>query len=356
MRLPCSRHDTKISPKGKQSHPEPFFLDNWYVFGIIVGTGGITMPLASTEARHPRAVGLQTRDAAEAAAILLDAQRAAAAAVVPALDAIAAAADAAAKALRGGGRLAYAGAGSAGVMALSDALELAGTFGIPPDRTPVLLAGGAEALLHITGAVEDDRDAATSDVARLGLGRGDALIAVSASGATPYTIAVAEAARVAGARIIAVANVAGSPLLALADAPVLLDTGPEVVAGSTRMGAGTAQKVTLNMISTLAALDLGHVHDGLMVNLVADNAKLRARAVRIVAEIARVDDAQAEAALAAADGAVKPACLIAAGVADRGAAEARLVESGGRIGVAIRGTRGSPINRGPIGPPSGRKT
>jgi N-acetylmuramic acid 6-phosphate etherase len=143
---------------------------------------------------------------------------------------------------------------------------------------------------------------------------------------------------------------------ATTSAPVLLDTGAEVVAGSTRMGAGTAQKITLNMISTLAALSLGHVHDGLMVNLVADNAKLRARALRIVAEIARVDEARAEAALAAAGGAIKPACLIAAGVPNLEAAEARLLESGGRIGVAIRGTAASRINRGPIGPPSGRKT
>ena len=135
--------------------------------------------------------------------------------------------------------------------------------------------------------------------------------------------------------MIAIANVAGSPLLACGDVAVLLDTGAEVVAGSTRMGAATAQKIALNMLSTLTALRLGHVHDGLMVNLVADNAKLRGRAARIVAEVAGVTPAAAEAALTAADGAVKPAILIAAGAADRAAADRLLAETGGHLGPAL---------------------
>ncbi|MBP7002864.1 N-acetylmuramic acid 6-phosphate etherase [Amaricoccus sp.] len=290
------------------------------------------MPLAATEARHPAAKGLQDRPLAEAAAALAEAQVAAAAAVRAALPAIAEAAEAAATTLETGGRLAYAGAGSSGVMALADALELPGTFGLAPHRAPVLLAGGAATLLHMTGAVEDDPAAAAAGVARLGLGPADALVAVSASGATPYTLAAAEAARAAGCTVIAVANVAGSPLLRLAARPVLLDTGAEVVAGSTRMGAATAQKIALNMISTLAALRLGHVHDGLMINLVADNAKLRARAARIVAELAGVTPEAGEAALADAGGAVKPAILLAAGASDPAG---RLAAAQGRLGPAL---------------------
>jgi N-acetylmuramic acid 6-phosphate etherase len=220
-------------------------------------------------------------------------------------------------------------------MALADALELAGTFGIPADRTPVLFAGGAATLLNLTGAVEDDTGAATRDLERSGLGPGDAVICVSASGGTPYTLAVAEAARARGVTVIALANVAASPLLARADIAVLLDTGPELVAGSTRMGAATAQKIALNLISTLTGLKLGHVHDGYMVNVVADNGKLRDRAARIVAAVAGAPDADARAALAATAGAVKPAVLLAAGARDRGHAEALLAASGGHVGPAL---------------------
>jgi N-acetylmuramic acid 6-phosphate etherase len=293
------------------------------------------MTIASTEARHADGPGLQDRAPEAAAAALLDAQLAAAARVRPALPAIVRAADLAAATLRAGGRLGYAGAGSSGVMALADALELPGTFGIAPDRAPALIAGGAQALLHMTGAVEDDAAAATADLDRAGLGAGDALVAVSASGTTPYALAVAEAARARGVAVIAIANVADSPLFGLGDVAILLDTGAEVVAGSTRMGAATAQKIALNMLSTLTALRLGHVHDGLMVNVVADNAKLRVRAARIVAEIAGAAPDVADAALAAADGAVKPAILIAAGAHDRAAADALLEDAEGRLGAAL---------------------
>jgi N-acetylmuramic acid 6-phosphate etherase len=294
----------------------------------------IAVTLSSTEARHAHAVGLQNRPPDEALEILLAAQSEAVAQVRYAVPALAAAAEIAADVLHGEGRLAYAGAGSSGVMALSDAVELAGTFGLPPARTPVLFAGGAQSLLHMAGAVEDDAGAAAAEVVRLDLGGRDALIAVSASGATPYTVAAAEAARARGVAVIGVANVAGSPLLRAAQVAVLLDTGPEVVAGSTRMGAATAQKIALNMLSTLTALRLGHVHDGHMVNIVADNAKLRTRAARIVAEIADVGGPAAEAALAAAQGSVKAAILIAAG-AEASDATRRLARLQGRLDLAL---------------------
>lgn len=300
----------------------------------IDGARSIAVTLTSTEARHAQAVGLQNRRPEEALEILFTAQSAAVAQVRSAVPALAAAAEIAADVLRGDGRLAYAGAGSSGVMALSDAVELSGTFGLPPARTPVLFAGGARSLLHMTGGVEDDADAAAAEVVRLDLGGRDALVAVSASGATPYTVAAAEAARARGAAVIALANVANSPLLHAAQVAVLLDTGPEVVAGSTRMGAATAQKIALNMLSTLTALRLGHVHDGHMVNVVADNGKLRTRAARIVAEIADVDSPAAEAALEAAKGSVKVAILIAAG-AEAGDAARLLARTEGRLDLAL---------------------
>ncbi|HRO12297.1 N-acetylmuramic acid 6-phosphate etherase [Amaricoccus sp.] len=298
------------------------------------------MPLPATEARHPGAIGIQSLPAPEILARLLDGHRHAAEQVAAALPEIEAAAEAAARALAAGKRLAYAGAGSAGLMALSDALELLGTFGIAPERTPVLFAGGAAALAVMRGDVEDVAADGAADVARAGLGPGDVLICVSASGTTPYTLAAAAAGRAAGARVVGVANVAGSALLAAADVAVLLDTGPELVAGSTRLGAGTAQKIALNLVSTLVGIRLGHVHDGYMVNLTADNAKLRRRAAGIVAAVAGCDAAAAEAALAAAGGRVKPAVLIAAGAEGAEAARRLLAASGGQLGPALAALAG----------------
>ncbi len=296
------------------------------------------MSAASTEARHPDSDGLQTRPAAEVLAVLLAAQTAALAALRPALPAIEAAADAAAAALLAGHRLAYAGAGSSGLMALADGLELAGTFGIDPSRTPILFAGGTAALLHMQGAVEDDPALALADVCAAQIGPGDVVLVLSASGTTPYALAVAQAAQARGARVVGFANVAQSPLLALADIAVRIETGAEVISGSTRMGAATAQKVALNMLSVLVGLRLGHVHDGYMVNVVADNAKLTGRAARIVMALAGVAQAGAEAALAATGGAVKPAILVARGATPE-AARAALEQSGGHLPPALEGKR-----------------
>lgn len=287
-----------------------------------------------TEARHPAARGLQAIDTDAALSRLLEAQIAATAALRPALPALARAAEAAAGALRSGGRLIYVGAGSSGLMALADALELPGTFGIAADRCPVLFAGGTDALLRMTGGVEDEAGLGAEELARLTPGAGDVAICVSASGGTPYTLAVARGLRAAGATVIGIANVPGAPLLTLSDIPVLLDTGAEVVAGSTRMGAATAQKIALNLISTGVGLRLGHVHDGHMVNLTADNAKLKDRAARIVADIAGCDEATARAALGQTDGAAKLAVLVARG-ADPALARRLLDQSGGHLGPAM---------------------
>ncbi|MDB5659092.1 MAG: Sugar isomerase [Cypionkella sp.] len=288
----------------------------------------------TTETLHPSSVGLHLASAEDVFTRLLDAQIAAVSTIRPALSALIAAAEASADALRSGFRLGYAGAGSSGLMALADCIELLGTFGIPVDRTPMLFAGGAAALMQMTGAVEDDPAQAIPDLARAAFGSGDVVICVSASGNTPYTIAVAQGAKANGAHVVGISNFAGSALLKLSDFPVPLDTGPEVIAGSTRMGAASAQKVALNMLSTLVGIRLGNVHDGYMVNVVADNAKLIDRAARIVAAISGQDPEQARDALRKSGGAVKPAILIALGVEPRQAL-AKLQAGGGHLYAAM---------------------
>ena len=292
------------------------------------------MALRRTEDLHPFAAGLQDAPLHDVLGRLHAAQLKAADAVVPAFPALEKAAVAAAGALRQGRRLVYVGAGSSGLMALADCLELFGTFGIPPQRTPMLFAGGAAALLTMTGAVEDDPALAAADLAGLDPQPGDVLLCLSASGSTPYTLAIATGARARGALIVGMANVEGSALLEMSDIAVLLDTGPEVVAGSTRMGAGTAQKIALNLLSVLVGLQLGHVHEGYMVNVIADNAKLIDRAARIVAALSGAGPADAAAALTLAGGAVKPATLIAAGAAPV-AAQTILDTHQGHLGPAL---------------------
>jgi N-acetylmuramic acid 6-phosphate etherase len=287
-----------------------------------------------TEARHPHSDGLHARDGQVVLGQVLAAQLAALSSVQPAIPALETAAHLAAKALQAGRKVAYAGAGSAGLMALADALELAGTFGIPPQQTPVLFAGGSAALLHMTGGVEDDPALALADLDRHQIGQGDVVICVSASGGTAYTLAVAVAAKTAGATIIGIANVPQSALLLAADLAIVLDTGPEVVSGSTRMGAATAQKVALNMLSVRMGILLGHVHDGYMVNVIADNAKLVDRAARIVSALAGQGIDSARAALAQAGGAVKPAVLVAKGATPLQAAQL-LKDSGGVLGPTL---------------------
>ena len=287
-----------------------------------------------TEARHPHSAGLHSLPGDAALSHLLEAQLTALATVRPAIPALDRAATAAANSLLAGGKLAYAGAGSSGLMALADCLELAGTFGIPPDRTPMLFAGGTDALLHMTGGVEDDPALAQADFQRAGLGQGDTILCLSASGSTPYTRIIADLARAAGLTVVGFANVPGSILLEQSHISILLDTGPEVVNGSTRMGAATAQKVALNMLSVRMGILLGHVHDGYMVNVVADNSKLQDRAARIVAAISGRDIATAKAALLQTGGAVKPAVLIAAGCTPEQAAT-HLQTSGGALGPAL---------------------
>ena len=271
------------------------------------------MALTRTEQRNENALGLDEKSPEDILRLLHEAQLEAAASVARARDSIAKASLLAADTLASGGRLAYAAAGSSGLMAMADALELPGTYGIAPDRVVILLAGGVASLNRLAGTYEDDVSQAASDIAAAGLMAGDCLIAISASGTTPYALAAIDEAKKRGLKIISIANNPDVPMFEKADVAIALETPAEMVAGSTRMGAGTAQKIALNLLSTLMAIRLGHVHDGYMVNLVADNIKLRERAARIVSAISACDVDDAAKLLEASGGSVKSAILLAAG-------------------------------------------
>ncbi|TPJ66802.1 MULTISPECIES: N-acetylmuramic acid 6-phosphate etherase [unclassified Mesorhizobium] len=288
-----------------------------------------------TEALHRNAEGLDIQAPEAILASLADAQVEAAKIVRNAIPSIAEAAEIITGSLKGGGKLAYAAAGSSGLMALADALELPGTFGIRRDRIAILIAGGDEAFRTLAGGPEDDKEEAATAVANAGIGKGDCLIAISASGTTPYALRAIEEAARRGAATIGIANNRDSALLRLSGTAILLETPPEVIAGSTRMGAGTAQKIALNMLSTLAAIHLGHVHDGYMVNLMADNSKLRDRAARIVAAISGGSRDDAARLLEKSGGAVKTAILLAAGADSADTAQKILEEAGQKLRPAL---------------------
>lgn len=287
---------------------------------------------AQTEALHSQAKEVTDLPIAQAALLLAEGQIAAASVVRDAAPSIAKAAVSLAKTIRAGGTIHYVAAGSSGLMAAADAQELGGTFSIPASQLRILMAGGLPTGVAMPGDTEDETAGLAEALS--GLSKGDCVIAVSASGSTPYTVAACDIAKTKGAVIVAIANNPGARLFDGADHPIVLPTPPEVLSGSTRMGAGTAQKIALNMMSTLMAVELGHVHDGMMVNLRVDNLKLRARAVGMIARIADVDTAAADAALESTNGAVKPAILVAAGQ-EPAAAEILLRETEGNLRVAL---------------------
>jgi N-acetylmuramic acid 6-phosphate etherase len=292
------------------------------------------MTARGTEGSNEKAKGLDTLSSGDILALLSSAQQEAASAVDAARDAIAAAAEIAADTISAGHKLVYAGAGSSGLMAMADALELPGTYGIANEQIVILLAGGTADLLDLKGTPEDNIDQAKID-AENAIAAGDCVIVISANGSTPYPVVVANVAKAKGAKVIAIANNAGAKLFEGADAAILLATPPEMISGSTRMGAGTAQKIALNMFSTLMAIRLGHVLDGHMVNLRADNIKLQGRAARIVSEIAGVEIGLAGQLVEDASGSVKTAILLAAGADNRNSAEAMLRESGQNVRRAL---------------------
>lgn len=289
----------------------------------------------ATEDRNPLFADLDLWPTGKAVAAMAREQAAAAAAVEPQAEAIAAAADAAAARLAdGAGRLVHVGAGTSGRLAVQDGVELGPTYDWPESRWAFALAGGAQALLASVEGAEDDESAGHDAMRALRLGPADVVIGVAASGRTPFTVAAIRAACDAGALAIGVASNAGTPLLAAAAHPILIETGAEVLAGSTRMKAGTAQKIALNLLSTAIMLRLGRIHAGLMVAMRATNRKLRVRAAAMVAELAAVDADRAQTALDAAGGDIRTAVLVAKGLS-RKSAEAALGAAQGNLRTAL---------------------
>lgn len=239
--------------------------------------------------------------------------------------------------LDAGGRMLYVGAGTPGRLAVLDAAECLPTFGVGTDVVDARIAGGDDAFTSAVEGAEDDHDAGGRDVREAGIGPADVVVAISASGRTPYVLGAIESARELGAATVGIANNPDSPLAAAVDLPIETLTGPELVTGSTRLKAGTAQKLVLNMLSTIAMIRLGKVHGTLMVDVAATNEKLRIRAQRIVMEATGADAETADAALADAGDHAKTA--IAAIVLGTTGAEAaaRLATTGGRLAPLLEG-------------------
>lgn len=257
------------------------------------------------------------------------------AAVAAQLPAIAAAVDGIAARMAGGGRLLYAGAGTAGRLGVLDASECPPTFDTRPGQVAGLIAGGPAAMVAAVEGAEDSRELAAADLDALGIGPDDSVVGVSASGRTPYAIGAVEHARVRGALTVGLSCNPGSALAAAADHGIEVVTGPEFLTGSTRLKAGTAQKLVLNMLSTITMIRLGKTYGNLMVDVRASNDKLRARSRRIVAQATGAPEEEIEAALTATGGEVKHAVLVLLGDVDARTAARLLTEADGHLRAAL---------------------
>lgn len=292
----------------------------------------VSLPL--TETSRPGAIPLDQADSETVIAALLDQEARAQAALRHAVPALARLADLVAPRLEAGGRLFYAGAGTSGRLALLDAVECGPTFSLPPGVIVPLIAGGDAAIAGAVEGAEDDTEAAVSVLASHGIGPRDALIGIAASGATPFTLAAIRTAHAAGALTAGLANSDG-PIVRAAEIGIVIASGAEVLAGSTRLSAGTTQKIALNALSTAIMIRLGKVFGPYMVDMRPSNAKLRGRAARIVAAIAGCDRAAAEAALEACGYEVKTAIVMRMRDEDAESARARLGHAHGRLRTAL---------------------
>jgi len=235
--------------------------------------------------------------------------------------------------MREGGRLVYAGAGTSGRLAVQDGAELMPTFSWPQDRLLLLIAGGREALIQAVEGAEDESEEAVGLVRRHSIDARDVLIAVAASGTTPFTLACLQEAKQRGALTVGIANNRNTPILENAEHPIWLDTGPEPIAGSTRMKAGTAQRIALNVLSSLVMIRLGRVYEGLMVDLHAGNKKLVQRSEKILIELSGRRREEVRDALERAKGSVKLALLLLEGC-DINEAMKTLDRTGGELRTA----------------------
>jgi N-acetylmuramic acid 6-phosphate etherase len=256
-------------------------------------------------------------------------------AVAQALPQIAAAVDLLVEAWRAGGRWIYVGAGTSGRLAAVDAAECPPTFGAPPERVLALLAGGPSAAARPVEGAEDDRAAAVRDLLGLALHPNDVVVGIAASGRTPYAVSAVEHASEVGCATVGISNNAGSELGAASSVAIELNTGPEVLTGSTRLKAGTSQKLVLNMLSTAAFTRLGKVYENLMVDLQASNEKLERRARRIVREATGLPESEVDALLGQAGGSVKTAVVMGKTGISPGDASRLLKTSDGSVRQAL---------------------
>ena len=290
-----------------------------------------------TEQPHPAHPELDRYDTAALVDAFVADQALAAPAVQAAAARLAQAVDAAVPRLRAGGRIVYVGAGTSGRLGVLDSVELHPTFSWPRERAPALLAGGAGAMFLAVEGAEDDAAQGAADLAALQPTASDVVLLLAASGTTPYALGAAAAARAAGALTVGIVNNPGAPLEAACEIAVVLDTGPEVISGSTRLKAGTAQKIALNTFSSSVMVRLHKVHGNLMVDLRATNAKLVQRALRLTMRASGAGEADARAALAASGARVKVAVVMLQAGIDAAAAERRLVAADGSVRQALAG-------------------
>jgi len=288
-----------------------------------------------TEAGSDPAAGYESRETEELVALVNAEDATVPSAVAEATPAIAAVVDAVAERLRSGGRLVYVGAGSSGRIAALDASECEATFATARGTVVGLVAGGETAPVLAQAAAEDDRAAGARDVESLAVGPSDAVVGISASGTTPYVLGAIEAARNAGALTACVVAASASELGALVDHEIAIVVGPEFIAGSTRLKAGTAQKLVLNTISTISMIRLGKTYGNLMVDVVAANEKLQERVRRIVGAATGASSEEVDAALADADGSARVAIVSLLAGVDADTARARLDASDGSIARAL---------------------
>jgi N-acetylmuramic acid 6-phosphate etherase len=288
------------------------------------------------DARHPRLDRYATSDLVAA---LVDDQTGAVAAVQAATADIARAVDAALPRIQRGGRLIYVGAGTSGRLGVLDSVELTPTFDWPPSRARALMAGGDPAMYVAVEGAEDDASQAAEDLHRLGPGENDVVICLAASGTTPYVLGALQHARACGALTIGIANNPGSPLAAYAEVGITLATGAEVISGSTRLKAGTAQKIALNTFSSALMVRLHKVFGNLMVDLRATNAKLIARAERLTALATGCPPERARAVLAECGWHIKTAIVMIERDLDAAAADALLVAHDGDTWAALAAPR-----------------
>jgi N-acetylmuramic acid 6-phosphate etherase len=289
----------------------------------------------ATEQANPAARELDTKSAIEIARIINAEDAKVAAAVEPVLPQIATAIDWAAHALRNGGRLIYVGAGTSGRIAALDAAECPPTFNTDPRMVQFVIAGGAKALGGATEADEDSRALGVKEIRRKRPSKKDVVIGLAASGRTPFTVAALEYARRAGAKTIAITCNRGTPLAKAAELAIVVETGSEVIAGSTRMKAGTAEKMVLNILSTGAMVRLGYVYGNLMVHLHRKNSKLAVRSVGIVQQALGINQRDAVTALKSAKNSVPVAIVMCKADVKRTVAERALTRSAGHVRNAI---------------------